>query len=259
MEDVRRHNNPNPFILKNPDSVNHHFYKSKINNLNKKVNNIINNKNTHKSNSKEVITSLKPKTTDTLLQKSSLEKSKTNIETSNCNVLEQIKNLKLENDELTKKISNKGDIIKIVQSKCCEKKKIIKELKKKIQKLKIYIDKNKLKQNAEKIEEKMAIAAVEKQIMKDLCADNNSNEAFEKIMNSKENDNFNVKILIEKIPQIKYKIGQYGLNNQCNICFDLFHENEYLKQLKCGHIFHKECLSQWMLNQRNCPSCNQTF
>ena len=61
MEDVRRHNNPNPFILKNPDSVNHHFYKSKINNLNKKVNNIINNKNTHKSNSKEVITSLKRK------------------------------------------------------------------------------------------------------------------------------------------------------------------------------------------------------
>ena len=33
--------------------------------------------------------------------------------------------------------------------------------------------------------------------------------------------------------------------------------DELLKQLKCSHIFHKECLSQWFLNQNNCPYCNQ--
>ena len=256
MEDTKKHNNTNFINRKNQESINHRFYISKVDTSNKKINNIISNKNAPKLYKKEVILFQKPKTTtETLFKQSTLEKPKNNIKSS---VSEQIKNLELENNELKKKISNKSDVIKIVQSKCNEQNKIIYELTKKIQKLKIYIDKNKLKQNAEKIEEEMAIAAVEEQIMKDLCP-NNNNEVFEKIMNEKNNDNSNVKFLIEKIPQIKYSVEKNGINNQCYICFDLFQENEYLKQLNCGHIFHKECLSQWILNQKNCPICNKIF
>ena len=150
MEDTKKHNNTNFINRKNQESINHRFYISKVDTSNKKINNIISNKNAPKLYKKEVILFQKPKTTtETLFKQSTLEKPKNNIKSS---VSEQIKNLELENNELKKKISNKSDIINIVQSKCNEQNKIIYELTKKIQKLKIYIDKNKLKQNAEKLE-----------------------------------------------------------------------------------------------------------
>ena len=249
MEDITKHNNVKFLNPKNSEPSNHRFYTSKVDTSNKKINNIINNKNTSKLFTKEVVTFKKPKTTI----------NTKNVKIPNSQLSEQIKNLEIENNELKKRISNEGNIIKLIQTKCSNQNKIINELTRKIQKLKLYIDKNKLKQNADKLEEEMAIAAVEEQIMKDLCPNSNNNEAFEKIMTDKDKDNSNVKILIEKIPTIKYKFEKNGINNKCNICFDLFKENEYLKHLRCGHIFHKECLSQWLLNQKNCPNCNQIF
>ena len=170
----------------------------------------------------------------------------------------QIKLLEIENNILKKNIIEKVDKIKMAQSKCKEQNKIIIELCKKITKLKLYIEKNKLKENSEKFEKEMAIAAVEEHIMKELCANDNTNQqALDKIFEN--NKNQDIKNIIDKIPEIQYDKVKYGNNYQCNICFDSFHEKELLKQLRCKHIFHKECLSQWILNQKNCPTCNQVY
>ena len=47
-------------------------------------------------------------------------------------------------------------------------------------------------------------------------------------------------------------------NEECSICYDGFSQKEPGK-LPCGHIFHKECILQW-LNQPNntCPYCRGT-
>ena len=116
-------------------------------------------------------------------------------------------------------------------------------------------DKNKLN---DKLEEKLAIAAVEEQIIKELCSNSNNQVNIDKIFNKEKNEEENNKIKdkIKNISQIYYKKDEFE-NSSCYICYDEFKDNELLKQLKCGHIFHQECLSQWLINKDNCPYCNQ--
>ncbi|KAJ8320613.1 hypothetical protein KUTeg_002200 [Tegillarca granosa] len=44
---------------------------------------------------------------------------------------------------------------------------------------------------------------------------------------------------------------------QCCICSDLF-ENDptiSISALQCGHVFHENCINQWLKNSNTCPSC----
>lgn len=44
---------------------------------------------------------------------------------------------------------------------------------------------------------------------------------------------------------------------QCCICSDLF-ENDptiSISALHCGHVFHENCINQWLKNSNTCPSC----
>lgn len=44
---------------------------------------------------------------------------------------------------------------------------------------------------------------------------------------------------------------------RCLICLSSYETDEECRQLKtCGHMFHKECIDQWLLTGRNsCPLC----
>lgn len=45
----------------------------------------------------------------------------------------------------------------------------------------------------------------------------------------------------------------------CVICYDDYkknHDNECLL-LKCGHIFHEKCITPWINEHRNCPTCRE--
>jgi hypothetical protein len=49
-------------------------------------------------------------------------------------------------------------------------------------------------------------------------------------------------------------------NKQCNICLEELKEEEVndrtLINLKCNHIYHKECIKEWLTKQSTkCPSC----
>ena len=97
--------------------------------------------------------------------------------------------------------------------------------------------------------------AVNEQIMKEICAGSEGQGVMNKIFEGK-NKNDGIKNKIDNISQVYYKCNKYD-NFECSICFDEFKENELLKQLRCKHIFHKECLSQWLLNEKKCPICNK--
>ncbi|CAH2095070.1 unnamed protein product [Euphydryas editha] len=45
------------------------------------------------------------------------------------------------------------------------------------------------------------------------------------------------------------------MNILCTICSDLLNQAENIYATKCGHIFHFNCLSQWISRSKTCPQC----
>jgi hypothetical protein len=43
------------------------------------------------------------------------------------------------------------------------------------------------------------------------------------------------------------------ITEDCSICFTELNENPV--KLKCNHIFHKDCISQWVKSSATCPIC----
>jgi len=45
-------------------------------------------------------------------------------------------------------------------------------------------------------------------------------------------------------------------DTECCICLDNINENNFT-QLKCGHYYHKKCITQWEKIKKNCPYCRE--
>ncbi|KAJ8711595.1 hypothetical protein PYW08_008549 [Mythimna loreyi] len=45
------------------------------------------------------------------------------------------------------------------------------------------------------------------------------------------------------------------MNILCTICSDLVNQAENIYVTKCGHIFHHQCLAQWIERSKTCPQC----
>lgn len=43
--------------------------------------------------------------------------------------------------------------------------------------------------------------------------------------------------------------------DQCSICFNTFIDGERVGALKCGHLFHVDCLKMWLQRRNTCPLC----
>jgi len=43
----------------------------------------------------------------------------------------------------------------------------------------------------------------------------------------------------------------------CTICTELFDSSRDVSALRCGHIFHGDCLSPWLNQSMTCPQCRQ--
>ena len=45
----------------------------------------------------------------------------------------------------------------------------------------------------------------------------------------------------------------------CLICLDEFKEENIIRKINCDHIFHKECIDSWLLNESyKCPLCRNS-
>ena len=63
-------------------------------------------------------------------------------------------------------------------------------------------------------------------------------------------------LLITQLPAIKINKKHVDAELSCCICLSDFEKGEVVKQLpKCPHIFHLDCLVQWLKDTPTCPLC----
>ena len=110
----------------------------------------------------------------------------------------------------------------------------------------------------EALQEELAIQAVNQQIIDELCP-NPDAMTYEQLLQLEDNvGNVSKGISVqqfEKLPIKKYKKEKYSENFQCIICMEEFKEKEKIKLLPCGHIFHPNCIKEWLMKQKSCPFC----
>lgn len=243
---------------KDPNNINENntYRRPKIINSHKYINNNINNEPNSKNNE---INELENKHNGINALKQEIDF----LSSENGDGKIQIKNLKKENELLKKKIEKRGQLLEELKKRCMENEKKKGDIKTAIHNMKKYI---KMHSSSllidDKLEEEMAINAVERQIISELSSNPNSDQvSYEQILKMQNNKNNKNIILSEdklsKIPEITFNKKLFGNIEQCFICMDQFKENEILKQINCGHLFHKECLTQWLLNENKCPICNK--
>ena len=46
---------------------------------------------------------------------------------------------------------------------------------------------------------------------------------------------------------------------ECSVCLDSLNNSEELIQLVCGHIYHKECVHEWISRKNTCPNCRKSI
>ena len=75
-----------------------------------------------------------------------------------------------------------------------------------------------------------------------------------------ENENNNIKQeIIEKIK--KNKISSYDINDNdktCSICLEDFSQEKDILILDCKHIYHSDCIIEWINKDTSCPLCRSS-
>lgn len=47
---------------------------------------------------------------------------------------------------------------------------------------------------------------------------------------------------------------------ECVVCLSIIGEDEDMRELRCGHLFHRACLDQWLwLKNVTCPLCRDSL
>lgn len=47
--------------------------------------------------------------------------------------------------------------------------------------------------------------------------------------------------------------------DKCTICLSEFEVDEDVRRLPCFHLFHVECVDQWLGQNKRCPICRYVF
>lgn len=77
----------------------------------------------------------------------------------------------------------------------------------------------------------------------------------------KHEDNYYVSSVAKKILPIENELliihssTKKKINDTCPICLE---KNNLDFVLNCGHCYHKNCISKWVIDNEKCPYCNQS-
>ena len=67
------------------------------------------------------------------------------------------------------------------------------------------------------------------------------------------------RILYNSIKEDTPLLHGSNFHDTCSICLDQFQQNNELIKLSCQHVFHKQCIRQWVADKcvSKCPLCNK--
>ena len=65
--------------------------------------------------------------------------------------------------------------------------------------------------------------------------------------------------LITAVAPLRTYVRQGGQGASCNICLEPFEEGAVVRQLKCTHIFHTDCIDEWLHKSFTCGYCRQAL
>lgn len=55
-----------------------------------------------------------------------------------------------------------------------------------------------------------------------------------------------------------FHLRRRGQSEECSICLESFKEGDAVKTLPCHHVFHANCVKEWIVDIRGvCPLCRQ--
>ena len=198
-----------------------------------------------------------------LTRKNNIKKNSINEQKIKNNDLMELKFLTKENMDLNKTLKEQERILKELHDLFIHNYNKINSLKKKYSKYKHYLkhtiyDQGDEEFMKEKSEEEYALRAVEQQIMDEICP-NPDKMSYEQLLQLAEEVGSVSKGLtkekIKKIPEKPFHKALFDDNLDCIICMEKFEENEKVKQLLCGHIFHGDCIDKWLSKEKKCPFC----
>ena len=75
---------------------------------------------------------------------------------------------------------------------------------------------------------------------------------IEEVVNNKYNKK-DVSNIISKFKSKEYK-GEND-KHQCSVCLENIKKGEIITKLDCGHIFHTDCINEWVSRDSTCPCC----
>ena len=52
------------------------------------------------------------------------------------------------------------------------------------------------------------------------------------------------------------KPGQWH-QHECSVCMEALEEGDVCAELPCGHVFHRECVTEWLARRPSCPICRE--
>lgn len=62
---------------------------------------------------------------------------------------------------------------------------------------------------------------------------------------------------IHSLPEKLASQANLGAECECSICLNDIEGDDTVRQLSCGHTFHRSCIDLWLLRNAACPLCKQ--
>ena len=73
------------------------------------------------------------------------------------------------------------------------------------------------------------------------------------------NNNINIDAVMGLLPSSEIKEKKEGENNNCIICLADFEIGDKVTSLPCLHMFHTDCIKNWLKSKNHCPICKYTI
>eukprot|EP00123_Amoebidium_parasiticum_P007839 comp18400_c0_seq1/m.19598 comp18400_c0_seq1/g.19598 ORF comp18400_c0_seq1/g.19598 comp18400_c0_seq1/m.19598 type:complete len:145 (-) comp18400_c0_seq1:109-543(-) len=63
------------------------------------------------------------------------------------------------------------------------------------------------------------------------------------------------KAVIDTLPTFKITAEEFAKGASCAVCMEAFPLNAHPTRLPCFHLYHRECVVEWLKRHNNCPTC----